>query len=353
MNMLQTSNTTVYVDPLVNVNYAGFYIHGFYQIVGVKNVIFTNKPFLSLENRKYCLNFVMDNKKYCIDFGETSDVKPKEYAWCDVYGHVNANLKNTPAEFHEKLVSLPPSFGIKLWSHADSFIYAWKNMWKTFYKVFPFKFIVNYRKQCRYRVYYEEYDNSAPVDKNYIFHLSSIWPNDDWERNDPGFNEANSNFIKACNAVQGLNFDGGLTFSEKVSCSPSLNKFKCEGSVSVKEYLEKTRKSILAFNTPFSNGSHGWKLGEFMALGKAIVSLPLVNDLPEPLVHGENIHFVENNVEAIKEAILKIKNDDDYRAKLEKGAREYWEKYGTSTKSLELLRTFHLSTQAQLTETLK
>lgn len=90
-----------------------------------------------------------------------------------------------------------------------------------------------------------------------------------------------------------------------------------------------------------------------MALGKAIVSLPLVNDLPEPLVHGENIHFVENNVKAIKEAILKIKNDDDYRAKLEKGAREYWEKYGTSTKSLELLRTFHLSTQAQLTETLK
>lgn len=335
--MSPTNNTKVYVDPLVNVNYAGFYIHGFYQKFGVKNVIFTNKPFLSLENRINCLNFVIDDKKYCIDFGETSDVKPKEYAWCDVYGHVNANLEKTPAEFRNKLVSLPPYFGIKLWSHIDSFVYAWKNMWKTFYKICPPVFIMRYRKQCRYRVYYEEYENSVPTDKNYIFHLSSIWPNDDWERNDPGFNEANSKFIVACNAIPELNFDGGLTFAKNVSCSPSLAKFKCEGSVSVKEYLEKTRKSLVAFNTPFSNGSHGWKLGEFLALGKAIISLPLVNDLPEPLVHGENIHFVENNEEVIKEAILKIRNDDVYRAKLEKGARAYWEKYATSTKSLELL----------------
>ncbi|MDD3787942.1 MAG: hypothetical protein PHO94_04510 [Petrimonas sp.] len=336
--MPPTSNTKVYVDPLVNVNYAGFYIHGFYQKFGVKNVIFTNKPFRSLENRKNCLNFVIDHKKYCIDFGGTSDVKPREYAWCDVYGHVNANRKNTSAEYQQKLVSLAPSFGIKLWSHVDSFVYAWKNMWKTFYKVFPFKFIVDYRKQCRYRVYYEEYENPAPeVDKNYIFHLSSVWPNDDWEKNDPGFNEANSAFIAACNAIPDLNFDGGLTFSKNVNCNPSLTQFKCEGSVSVKEYLEKTRRSVLAFNTPFSNGSHGWKLSEFMALGKAIVSLPLVNDLPEPLTHGENVHFVEYNEAAIKEAILKIRNDDEYRTKLEKGARKYWETYGTSTKSLELL----------------
>lgn len=46
---------------------------------------------------------------------------------------------------------------------------------------------------------------------------------------------------------------------------------------------------------------------------------------------------MENNEQSIQEAILKIRNDDVYRQKLEKGARAYWEKYGTPVKALELL----------------
>jgi glycosyltransferase involved in cell wall biosynthesis len=82
---------------------------------------------------------------------------------------------------------------------------------------------------------------------------------------------------------------------------------------------------------------HGWKLGEYLALGKAIISTPISNDLPLSLVHGENIHIVENNFEEIRKAIILIIKDDEYRHKLEKGAHLYWEKYGTPSKSLELL----------------
>jgi hypothetical protein len=31
-------------------------------------------------------------------------------------------------------------------------------------------------------------------------------------------------------------------------------------------------------------------------MGKAIISTELSNDLPVPLEHGVNIHFVENNI---------------------------------------------------------
>ena len=48
--------------------------------------------------------------------------------------------------------------------------------------------------------------------------------------------------------------------------------------------------------------------------------------MPAKLIHGENIHFVDR-VEDIFDAVLQIKNDETYRKKLERGAREYYTKW--------------------------
>ena len=101
--------------------------------------------------------------------------------------------------------------------------------------------------------------------------------------------------------------------------------------------MEKTKRSVLVFNTPAFWDCHGWKLGEYLAMGKCIVSTELSNDLPFPLEHGKNIHFVENDKDEIKEAIKYIIRHPDYRIKLENGARLYWEQYGTPEASLKLL----------------
>ena len=93
----------------------------------------------------------------------------------------------------------------------------------------------------------------------------------------------------------------------------------------------------MVFNTPAFWNCHGWKLAEYLALGKAIVSTDLSNDLPAPLVNGENIHITDNSQEAIGKSILFIMNNIEYRDKLGNNARRYWEKYGTPVKSLELL----------------
>lgn len=335
--MKTSTKVIIRVDPQVNVNYAGFYLYGLYAGYGQKNVRFSNKPFKKLENRVSCFNFTINDKKYCIDFGEETDIKATEYAWCDVYGKVNVNFKQTIDTQYDKIVVLPPFFGIKLWGHIDSFIYAWKSMWKTLFQIFPPTHITRYRKQCRYRVPYEDYNKIPNTKEDYIFHISSVWLNEDWHRKDEVFNESNAFFIKACQSIPEIKFDGGLSMSSKEHCKPSLRNFACEGSFSIKEYLEKTNESLLVFNTPFSNGNNGWKLGEYLALGKTIISTPITNELPAPLVHGEHIHFVENNEEAIKEAILLIKNDATYRQKLEKGAKQYWETYGNPIKILDLL----------------
>lgn len=67
--------------------------------------------------------------------------------------------------------------------------------------------------------------------------------------------------------------------------------------------------------------------------------MPLSRVLPGTgLVHGENVHFV-NSADEIYNAVKLITTDYDYRNKLEKGARSYYEKYVAPSKVLERLIT--------------
>jgi glycosyltransferase involved in cell wall biosynthesis len=88
----------------------------------------------------------------------------------------------------------------------------------------------------------------------------------------------------------------------------------------------------VVFNCPAVHGCLGWKLGEYLALGKAIISIPLERALPEPLEHGEHIHYVDDNTEAMSEAVRTIDRDADYRHHLESGARSWYERNLTPAK---------------------
>ncbi len=171
----------------------------------------------------------------------------------------------------------------------------------------------------------------------YVFFLSTLWYNDEWNKNDEGVNGRRAAFIRACKSVEGLDFEGGLVSQGKERSSESLfSDCLCRG-VSMSEWMEKTKRSLLVFNTPAFWDCHGWKLGEYLAMGKCIVSTKLSNDLPAPLEHGKNIHFVENDKEAMKEAVRFIVCHPEYREKLEQGAKAYWEQYGNPVASLRLL----------------
>ena len=75
-----------------------------------------------------------------------------------------------------------------------------------------------------------------------------------------------------------------------------------------------------------------------MALGKAVLSTPLSNDLPAPLVHGQHIHITGATQEEMAEAIKYMISHPEYRHQLETNIHEYWQQYGTPEASLKLLR---------------
>ncbi|MCH7663412.1 MAG: glycosyltransferase [Chloroflexi bacterium] len=95
-----------------------------------------------------------------------------------------------------------------------------------------------------------------------------------------------------------------------------------------KKWLVKVKSSTLGFWAPGDQGAMTLKLGEFMACGKAIIAVPIRSEmLPSPLVHREHVHFVDGSMAEMKAAVELLMRDHEYRRKLERNARKYYEQW--------------------------
>jgi hypothetical protein len=350
----------VLIDPNSHIQYGSYYIKGLMDAFGRRNIKFTRKPFVGLGPVGWNIRFILKqegkNIKVFIHTDDPYHIDMNNYNWCDIYGNVNANFEHYPKKDYPKQVSLVPSFGIRIFSLFDTIYFSITNLLKGFkdilnnssYNINTKKFeqsgfknvirhVLNYLKNYFKRIPLEYYYNQAKIKSNYIFFLSTLWYSNDSNKNDEGVNRRRANFIEACKEIKNISFEGGL-LANSSSSSELFKDCVTYNKISLNSWIEKTKESILVFNTPAFWNCHGWKLGEYLALGKAIISTPLSNDLPVPLIHGEHIHIVNNDSkEEIKKAILYLANNDEYRKKLETNVKAYWEKFGTPQKSLELL----------------
>lgn len=350
----------VIIDPRSSYAYGSFYIVGLLQQYGEKNIHYSLFPFKELDGLGNDMRFILKNgqqkTKVFLHLNDSYHIRELDYQWCDVYGCVNANYTHYPKDKYPKLISLVPSFGISVYGKAGTLWLAFKNFikspitvlrkeawnkYKNRAEVNPYKNIKHYFGRDYYKIWLNRlplsvYDDHIESEDNYVFFLSTLWYSDEWNRNDETVNLRRAHYIRACKSIEGLQFEGGL-LADKSSSGEKFADVLAPHGEAMKSWIEKTKRSALVFNTPAFWNCHGWKLGEYLALGKCIVSTKLSNDLPYPLEHGINIHFVEDNEESMREAVEYILTHPDYRHKLEKGARAYWEKYGTPEASLRLL----------------
>lgn len=350
----------VIIDPRSNYSYSSFYLLELEKLAGKGNVIYSMAPFRELDDLDRCMRFVVQKGENKINFflhlNDPYRISEPDYEWCDVYGSVNANYGYYPPITYSKLVSLAPSFGIR---YETSFLKAMFNSMMTLFRTWKYvvgrkewnkssqsmerNIIVNFKKHFtrRYKTWKNRlplsaYDSQDQSEDKYVFFLSTLWYNDEWNQNDKTVNLRRASFIRACKSISGITFDGGL-LGDKFSSVQKFSDVLAEKGEAFHVWLEKTKRSALVFNTPAFWNCHGWKLGEYLALGKCIVSTPLSNDLPYPLEHGVNIHFVKESEQSIKEAVEYILSHPDYRHKLERGARAYWEKWGSPKASFKIL----------------
>ena len=84
----------------------------------------------------------------------------------------------------------------------------------------------------------------------------------------------------------------------------------------MQEYLRGTRRSAVVFNTPSVCQCHGWKLAEYLAMGKATVSPLLSNIMSGEFMDG--IHYLCcDSVECLEQ----LKGDEAKRESLKRNAK--------------------------------
>jgi len=338
--IFNNSNIKIYIDPITEVNYCNYYIQGLTALFGHKSVFLKSKYFKELGAGNFfpvLIKIFNEEIKIIIDYADGQSINSKVYNWCDIYGKINYSPIKTNPAYKEKIVKLPPGFGIKRLGLLNTVLLAGSNYLKCFNCISSTKkFLSPYYKQLTYNRL-NQYNLENSVDKNYVFSISTLWFSDHNIDNDATVNLYRYNFFEACKGMDKLLFEGGFVYSMNVNNNPLFQKYVLKNRIPYKQYLIKLKKSVLVFNTPAWDLCHGWKLGEYLALGKAIISTGLINELPAPLEHGKHIHYVSGTIDSIRSAVELIINDHDYRKQLEKGAYDYYKKYVEPEKTIGLL----------------
>jgi|ERR1035437_2136828 glycosyltransferase involved in cell wall biosynthesis len=323
----------IYLDPRAKISYASFYIEGISQLFRDSSISFNIKYFNDLiqigdsEAFDHYFAFVIitliSKIKIVIDYRDKDSFSEIAYKWCDIYAKVNYNSSKTGVAYQKKTIAIGPGFGIKIFDFPISYYHAFHNLINSLHnsRIVIKHFLAHYYRQ-KDRKKLNAYIKSESVN-NYVFFVSTLWTHKNCVEST---NPLRASFIRTCKNNRLIDFEGGLVSNR---ANPEFNNYKdiiLHKRINNKVYMQNIRRSAFVFNTPAVWNCHGWKLGEYFALGKAIISSPLSNDMPVPLIHGENIHFVENSYD-IQEAVEMIIENKEYRLKLEKGAFDYWQKF--------------------------
>jgi hypothetical protein len=316
----------IFVYPPFNARYYAHHVQALKSVVPPGTVKFTTRGFPRFGPN--CLAIRIGSgrgRRIYIHSDDMPDLDPAGLAWCDVFGKVNLDPNRVPAGAEDKVVCMGPIFPYRFSGPVTLAAWALTTYLEGWRDSEPLRRHISlYRGLYTFRSPVENY-SPRPSEKDYIFFIASIW-----ER-EPEGNAVRSRFIEACRSLPQITFEGGLSPRDSARgtqgwTAPEFEKYSAR-RYGTAEYLEKTKRSALALNNPAYLDGHSWRLAENMALGKAIVSTPLRRAVPEPLIHRTHIHFVDGSVESFREAALEICSNDDYRRRLERNARAYYDRY--------------------------
>lgn len=344
----------IYIDPRCIITYSSYYIQGLYEYFGKKNVRFSNKFFHDVDmslnefshiNDSLMLIIAIDSStkqtisKLAIDFRDATTIIKSAYTWCDIYAKINYNKESTeiPADAN-KIVSIPPSFAIRYRGILGIMFDMVQNIYKVFIDkrksptIFSIKqYITNYLYLVIRRKKLVEYTKPTQSLSNYVFFISTLWNHMNCIEST---NVLRAAYMRTCKTNKNLKFEGGFYIKQDDNYSSQYNDIKLRHHISIRKYITNTKLSAFVFNTPSCWDCHGWKLGEFLAMGKAIISSPITNELPETLKDRYHIHIIHNPSD-IQTAIDKLHYDCQYRHSLEAHAKKYFETYASPCKVIE------------------
>lgn len=341
----------VLIDPRCKFNYASYFIEGLIRS-GVRWKFSLEESFKTLMTTSldYKRGFGMivellngSNIKVYIDDHDTNDISEVAYDWCDVYASVNIDKDYN----RSKVLPTGPTCALRLFGPVKLLVVLLSNIIKIYrtkcYHPSVKRMLLDYYYTIIRRLPYSSYSEASISDRDYCFALSTLWHDD---VTDGETNNWRLIFTKICKKEFPV-FEGGFfkipgvekEWPKYYSYNEKYEGLTYNRRIPLKEYLTNTRKSAIVFNTPAVELCLGWKLSEYLMMGKAIISTPISNILPGEFKANEHFILVTNEQE-IEDAVKILRRDDVLREKLERNGRRYFEDYLTPSRVIERILHF-------------
>jgi hypothetical protein len=312
------------VCPRFMPNYASMFYVGLRRFVRSDRIVYDRTGFTP-ERLRQLRGFSVTvragglEKRLHYDLHDPKECDAKMLEWCDVYAKVNVDWSVIPEHLRHKVIPVGPLFGVRIWDTHETIRQAWTTLRAL--GPYPPRLQLGHLKLYRLQLErgFEDWYSPGPTDPDYVFFTAWAWAKH------AEVNPPRAEFVRIAQTTPGLVFDGGFAPRRRGKL-PNLKDVTAPSKFRFYDYLTRMKRSCVAFNTPAVHQCLGWKMGEFLALGKATISLPLTGELPEPLVHGEHMHFVSGEPEETRDALAKLRTDHAYRRKLEQNARNYYER---------------------------
>lgn len=162
-----------------------------------------------------------------------------------------------------------------------------------------------------------------PVERSVHFQ-SRIW--EDWQLGPDCAEEVNRPRIELTRLLKqefGASFQGGIVPSRysRQQCPRDLSQEPKQRSI----YVTRSKPLMIGIHTRGLHHSIGFKLAEYLASSKCIVTEPLRNELPTPLVANQNYLEYSSPQECI-ERCRQILRDDHLASRMRKNNWEYYQK---------------------------
>ena len=310
----------IYINPACDIFYSSFYVYGFEQVFGKSAVQFSSHHFKQFELNNHFFAAVAEDKtmrhKIIIDFSDSTQIDQKAYEWCDIYAKINIAFGDLPQ--FGKLFSIGPSFGIYLYAKPATIFHSVIRYIKAKNRIGSArKFFSNYKAQNN-RLNIDAYRARKSSSSNYVYFVSSLW------KAEPETNAFRANFINAAKSVPGVNFEGGFAPRSRNDV-PGFEAITLRSREALNVYHPNIQRSMVVFNTPAVLHCHGWKLGEFFAMGKAILSTSISREMPVRLQDGTHYLHTDGTQKDIAQKIEKLLTDPSLKTHLETAAASYYE----------------------------
>jgi hypothetical protein len=169
-----------------------------------------------------------------------------------------------------------------------------------------------------------ERTEADPLRGNVVFQTRLWRPSQDHVVDRNAVNRSRVGVVRALRNAFGSGDQIGLIHSEfAVTEAPDALLTQ---KVSRKEYARQLRTSLISVNTHGLDGSPGFKIGESLAAGAAIVSQPFHFELPEPLQSGINFLPFESPEECVQQC-KRLLEDLDLAERMRSENLLYYQRY--------------------------